>query len=688
VSRPKAIYRTTIPTREATAGYIIPVGGAPTVRGEVRGMRLEPAEIGKGVRAAKEVVQYRRGLKEYKKLSAAAAITVARAEVVGKTPYKEIPVSGEIMMRAQKAAEPIVGRGASIYLTTTFLSGPALGYQLIHQPEKLPEVVGESVKGFVERPIESVSLVAGGGVLWGATLRGGAWVGGKVRGITGKVKPTYAMAIEKGRVIGIRDTGKTMIGEAVSTGKVAFRKGKIRGIADITSEKILIAEKKPILGGIRKERYIETAQVKKLTMYRPRTFLERVRGKPKFVKEIYKPEYGTRLVRETGESMIGPEKILIKLPGGVFKKGEGFYAGKLRSIDITKPPAGLRQIGKPRITKIDIGKTYGEFKYIKRIETGKPYIMERILTGSEFVSKGKQPVIGRGISVIKTDLGKIIEPLGKGKVKPIPPKIKVPRGIGGRIVSGIEEIGLKKRLYKTMEAPYKAPRPSARQIVTTQQMAKQMAKGLEQMPSTAKAAAVDVTLGAYARTKQPVFVPAAIPVAKPIMRTIPTVQYQQIKPTQFMDVKTVTPITREKIVPIQVPIAKTVAPSRIVSMRGMVPEITPARIPTPRQTVELIPPTKVVEEPLLRVPTETVITTPVVPSYTPPPPFMFFPLPEAWGAPKKKKKRRLMFQPKKYRPSLAAVMLGITGKKPKRITGLEIRPMLKRRKRSKRKKRR
>jgi hypothetical protein len=42
----------------------------------------------------------------------------------------------------------------------------------------------------------------------------------------------------------------------------------------------------------------------------------------------------------------------------------------------------------------------------------------------------------------------------------------------------------------------------------------------------------------------------------------------------------------------------------------------------------------------------------------------------------KKIKKILARIPKVYRPSFAAVILGIIGKKPKRITGLEIRPMI------------
>lgn len=149
----------------------------------------------------------------------------------------------------------------------------------------------------------------------------------------------------------------------------------------------------------------------------------------------------------------------------------------------------------------------------------------------------------------------------------------------------------------------------------------------------------------------------------------------KVKPEEKKKVK-VRFVTIPKIKPIQKIIQRAKGKIRITPKP--IEAIIPVQKIIPREKIPLRPPA--------HPPAYT--TTETVPSYPPPPPLLppvRFKFPKFFGGKVKRlfAKIPLAKQPKKYQPSLAALSLGIRGLKPKRITGLEIRPILRKRARKK-----
>jgi len=154
----------------------------------------------------------------------------------------------------------------------------------------------------------------------------------------------------------------------------------------------------------------------------------------------------------------------------------------------------------------------------------------------------------------------------------------------------------------------------------------------------------------------------------------------KVKPEEKKKVK-VRFVTIPKIKPIQKIIQKA---------KGKI-RITPKPIEAIIPIQKIIPREKIPPRPPAHPPAYT--TTKMIPSYPPPPPLLppvTFKLPKFFGGKVKKlfAKIPLAKQPKKYQPSLAALSLGIKGLKPKQITGLEIRPILRKKARKKKRKKR
>jgi len=252
--------------------------------------------------------------------------------------------------------------------------------------------------------------------------------------------------------------------------------------------------------------------------------------------------------------------------------------------------------------------------------------------------------------------------------------------IGGKIVKAFEKppITVKKMLVSKkaqlmLRPPIKAPKP----------------KGIRPplvppIGELAKRVAVAVHIG----KPKPLIVPIPIipkapkRIMKPITRIIPT--------TRITPITRVKPIVTPKIVPIikVTPITKVKPIIKIEPIMKVTPitKITPIAKVTP--VVKITPITKItpivtpIITPILKVTPITKITpiakvTPI--GIVPPPPLVPPPIIPPITRPrrikKKKKKKRILRRPTRYRPSLVAVKRMIKAKPPRRLTGLEIRPI-------------
>lgn len=149
----------------------------------------------------------------------------------------------------------------------------------------------------------------------------------------------------------------------------------------------------------------------------------------------------------------------------------------------------------------------------------------------------------------------------------------------------------------------------------------------------------------------------------------PTLSVQKTKTT-----------TSLKTTQIQQPIQKrTITPASALSISPITKQ-TPFTTPTITPTI-----TPILTQPeITKTPTRTILGTTTTPVITGPPQLTFGGSPPAIGFPvlpylpslkkgrKKPKKKRKM--KKKYQPSLVAIEFGLKGSKPKKLTGLEIRP--------------